>query len=67
MASARASGPNFQTELQTPAERDRDAVVDFALCSLQQAARGDHTAWRVSGKTDLMDSVIASVHAGGPR
>jgi hypothetical protein len=47
-SAARATEPNFDAEQQTRAESVLDYRVWDVQHSLEQAARGDHTAWALS-------------------
>ena len=55
-SAARASEPRFEAEQQTRAESALDYLVWDVQHSLEQAARGDHTAWALS---NAMSSVAA--------
>jgi hypothetical protein len=52
----RSAAKTFEPVQKTRAERDQDAAVDFVWCSLEQAARGDYTAWALS---NAMESIAA--------
>lgn len=61
-SAARVTEPNFAAEQQTRAESDLDYRVWFIAHQLEQAARGDSTAWSLS---NAMAS-IAAPNRGGP-
>jgi hypothetical protein len=63
-SAARASGPSFHTEQQTRAESDLDYRVHRVCCDLEQAARGDHTAWALSNAMASVDAHHQSTKTG---
>jgi hypothetical protein len=54
-SAAKASEPQFEGEQQTRAESDLDYCVDGVCHDLEQAARGDFTAWALSNAMETVD------------
>jgi hypothetical protein len=50
-----SAAQTFEPTRRTRAERGLDAIVDGVWCSLEQAARGDHTAWALSNAMESVD------------
>ncbi len=63
-SAARASEPRFEAEQQTRAESDLDYRVDRIRCDLEQAARGEFTAWALSDAMASVDAHKQSVTIG---
>ena len=54
-SAARASEPNLETEQQTCTEGGLDYCVDWVCHDLEQAARGEFTAWALSNAMETVD------------
>jgi hypothetical protein len=63
-SAARASGTNLDTEQQTRAESVLDYRVWDVQHSLEQAARGDHTAWALSNAMSSVEAHSRDAKAG---
>jgi hypothetical protein len=59
-----SAAKTFEPAHQTRAERDQDSAVDFVLQSLDQADRGDHTAWALSNAMESIGARCRGTKAG---